>query len=301
MKAIQLLILVICVQFTHGWASQAVTQPHASSGDTQVAPVAFASRDGVASVGLDTDAGTGASPTGTRPSIDLSSARTPERAPKDEMDYEMPRTKADVLDPWEGFNRKVHSFNNVLDLLLLRPVAVGYNRITPTTVQSGVSRFFGNLRLPATAVNQALQGRPVQAGQSLGRFIVNSTAGIAGVFDPATRIGLRKQEGEDFGQTLAVWGWQESRYLVVPLLGPRTVRDTIAVTGDAVLSPIGQIDSSSVADKLQILQMIDGRAQMLSVDPQGRDSVDDYLLVRDTWVHRRQRQIEQNMYGNRLD
>ncbi|MCU4118965.1 MlaA family lipoprotein [Variovorax sp. N23] len=215
-----------------------------------------------------------------------------------EKDDEALYAKPPVRDPWEGFNRKVHGFNSMLDRFVLRPVAMGYDKITPAPVQSGVSSFFGNLRLPLTAVNQALQGRPSQAGQSLGRFVVNSTAGIAGVFDPATHIGMPKRDGEDFGQTLATWGWSDSRYLVVPLLGPRTVRDTVAIVGDQALSPIGQIDKSSIADKLQIMQMVDGRARMLPLDPVRKDAFDDYTFVRDAWAQRRNRQIEQDLSQN---
>ncbi|MGJ7487307.1 MlaA family lipoprotein [Variovorax sp. LT2P21] len=226
-------------------------------------------------------------------------ANAPKVIPQAEQEAEALYAKPPVRDPWEGFNRKMHGFNNVLDRFVLRPVAMGYNKITPDPVQSGVSRFFGNLRLPATAVNQALQGRPGLAGQSLGRFVVNSTAGIAGVFDPATHIGMPKRDGEDFGQTLATWGWSDSRYLVMPLLGPRTVRDTVAIVGDQALSPIGQIDKSSIADKLQIMQMVDGRAQMLPQDQVRKDAFDDYTFVRDAWAQRRNRQIEQDLSRNR--
>jgi phospholipid-binding lipoprotein MlaA len=211
-----------------------------------------------------------------------------------------PTSRPPVSDPWEDFNRKMHGFNNVLDQFVLRPVAKVYDKVVPDPVQSGVTHFFVNLRLPVTAVNQALQGRPTQAGQSLGRFAVNTTVGIAGVFDPATSLGVPKWDGEDFGQTLATWGWQDSRYLVVPLLGPLTVRDAVAIVGDMPLSPIGTIDSASVADKLQILQMVDGRAQMLPIDRFRQDALDDYLFVRDAWAQRRNRQIEQERTG-RLD
>jgi phospholipid-binding lipoprotein MlaA len=225
----------------------------------------------------------------------------PEAITQAEQDAETQHAAMPVRDPWEGFNRKMHGFNNVLDRFVFRPVAVGYDKITPDPVQSGVSRFFGNLRLPVTAVNQALQGRPSQAGQSLGRFVVNSTAGVAGVFDPAAHIGMPKRDGEDFGQTLATWGWRDSRYLVMPLLGPRTVRDTVSILGDSTLSPIGQIDSSGVADKLQILQMVDGRAQMLLMDQVRKDALDDYTFVRDAWAQRRNRQIEQDLRSTRVE
>lgn len=243
--------------------------------------------------------GTNISQTSTPTNVSAASANAPNRITQGEQYPEPLYAKSPVRDPWEGFNRKVHGFNNLLDRFVLRPVAMGYNKITPVPVQSGVSRFFGNLRLPATAVNQALQGRPGQAGQALGRFVVNSTAGVAGVFDPATHIGMPKRDGEDFGQTLATWGWSDSRYLVMPLLGPRTVRDTVAIVGDQALSPLGQVDKSSIADKLQIMQMVDGRAQMLPLDQVRKDALDDYTFVRDAWAQRRNRQIEQDLSHNR--
>ncbi|CAD1796341.1 lipoprotein [Xanthomonas arboricola pv. juglandis] len=206
-----------------------------------------------------------------------------------------------VRDPWEGFNRKMHGFNSVVDKFVFRPVAIGYDKITPDPVQAGVSRLFGNLRLPTTALNQLLQGRPGEAGQSLGRFVVNSTAGIGGVFDPARRIGLPKPDGEDLGQTLATWGWRNSRYLVMPIMGPRTVRDAFGGLGDQQLSVINQIDNPSVADKLQIMQLVDVRAQLLPMDKMRREATDDYAFVRDTWAQRRNHQIEQDLRGKRVD
>lgn len=202
---------------------------------------------------------------------------------------------AAVPDPWEGFNRRVHGFNNAADEFVLRPLAVGYQRVVPDPVQAGVSRFFANLRMPATAVNQALQGRPAHAAQSLGRFVVNTTVGIAGVFDPASPLGMPARDHEDFGQTLATWGWQESRYLVLPLLGPRTLRDTVAVVGDQPLSPLGQIQDSGAAAGVQALQAVDGRSRMLPLDKLRREAVDDYAFVRDAWAQRRQQQIQQDL------
>lgn len=211
-----------------------------------------------------------------------------------ELDDQMIDAQAHVRDPWEGFNRKIHSFNNIADKFVLRPLAVGYDEITPDPIKDGVSRFFANLRLPATAVNQALQGRLEQTAQSLGRLVVNTTVGIGGVFDPATHFGIPQDDDEDLGQTFATWGWDDSRYLVVPLLGPRTLRDAVAFVGDRALSPIGQIQDNGVAYGLQSIQLIDGRARMLPVDEVRRNALDDYLFVRDAWVQRRNHQIRQS-------
>lgn len=306
MKTIQTLVLAAIVLGTSACASNAVKQPAAaalgnipSTSGTLVASAAEAPAATVTAAPppaqLNTEAGAIAG-------LNVSpSATVPEAITQAEQDAESQHAALPVRDPWEGFNRKMHGFNNVLDRFVFRPVAVGYDKITPDPVQWGVSRFFGNLRLPVTAVNQALQGRPSQAGQSLGRFVVNSTAGVAGVFDPAAHIGMPKRDGEDFGQTLATWGWRDSRYLVMPLLGPRTVRDTVSIIGDSTLSPIGQIDSSGVADKLQILQMVDGRAQMLPMDQVRKDALDDYTFVRDAWAQRRNRQIEEGLRSTRVE
>jgi phospholipid-binding lipoprotein MlaA len=226
-------------------------------------------------------------------------AHPPETLAQMEQDAEDLYGTPPVRDPWEKFNRKMFGFNNVLDRFVLHPVAAGYDKVVPDPVQSGVSRFFTNLGLPASSVNQALQGRPADAGHSLARFLVNSTLGIAGVFDPATHFGIPRRHGEDFGQTLATWGWRDSRYLVMPLLGPRTVRDTLALAGDEPMSAISHIDNAGVADKLCIMQMVDGRARLLPMDGIRKDALDDYALVRDIWVQRRNRQFEQNLPDHR--
>ena len=210
-------------------------------------------------------------------------------------DVEPADPQAPVDDPWEGFNRHVHGFNNTADQLVFRPLAVGYDTVAPAPVKAGVSRFFANLGMPATAVNQALQGRPRHAAQSLGRFAVNFTVGIGGVFDPATHFGVPQHAPQDFGQTLATWGWSESRYLVLPLFGPRTLRDTVAIVGDQPLSPLGQVHSSVAAAGLQMMEVVDGRARMLPLDKFRRDAFDDYLLVRDAWAQRRKQQIQQEL------
>lgn len=199
-----------------------------------------------------------------------------------------------IADPWERYNRRMYGVNRAIDKVVIRPVAVAYDWITPNPVQTGVSQFFGNLREPVTAVNQALQWRPAPAARSLGRFVVNSTVGIGGLFDPATRLGMAREQ-EDFGQTLAVWGWRDSRYLVMPLLGPRTVRDAVGMFGDQPLSPLGRIDNAGVADKLTLLQMADGRARTLPVDGMLDVALDEYAVVRAAWMSKRNRQVENDL------
>lgn len=195
-----------------------------------------------------------------------------------------------TFDPWEKYNRRMHRFNNAVDRRVARPLARGYVRAVPRPVRLGVSNFFNNLSQPLTMVNSLLQGKPKQAGQSLGRFLLNSTFGIAGIFDPATRANL-PQKSEDFGQTLGVWGWKRSRYFELPLFGPRTVRDVFGMAGDAPLSPLRGVEADRVRVPLQGLQLVDVRAQLLSTDSLREGAEDDYTLVRDAWSQRRDYQI----------
>ncbi|MGH8026328.1 MAG: MlaA family lipoprotein [Pseudoxanthomonas sp.] len=199
---------------------------------------------------------------------------------------EMPKS----YDPWEKFNRKVHTFNNAVDRTIARPLAKGYVKVVPRPMRLGVSNFFSNLGEPITALNSLLQGKPKQAGQSLGRFLLNSTLGIGGIFDPASDAKLPRKN-EDFGQTLGVWGWRRSRYVELPLFGPRTIRDVFGLIGDAPLSPIRQVEDDKTRFFLQGLQLVDVRAQLLSIDSLREGAVDEYALFRDSWLQRRNYQI----------
>ncbi|MEL1263434.1 VacJ family lipoprotein [Pseudoxanthomonas putridarboris] len=194
-------------------------------------------------------------------------------------------------DPWEKYNRKVHTFNNAVDRTIARPLALAYTNVVPRPVRLGVSNFFDNLGQPLAMVNQLLQGNPKQAGQTLGRFLLNSTLGIGGIFDPASDARLPRRRG-DFGQTLGVWGWKRSRYVELPFFGPRTVRDVLGLAGDMPLSPVRQIDDDKTRIFLQGLNLVDTRAQLLSLDSLREGAVDDYSLVRDSWLQRRNYLIE---------
>ncbi len=223
-----------------------------------------------------------------------------ETARQTELDTDAIDAPKLVRDPWEGFNRKIHRFNNAADEYILRPIAVGYKKITPEPLQASVSRFFANLSMPATMVNQALQGRPGDAARSLGRFAVNTTIGVGGLFDPASHFGLPMRDDEDFGQTLATWGWRDSRYLVLPLLGPHTVRDALGIVGDWPLSPISQVQVSGATSGMRLLEIVDVRTRLLPMDQFRRDALDDYLFVRNAWAQRRNHQIKQD-HGSTRD
>ncbi|MCL7714820.1 MlaA family lipoprotein [Stenotrophomonas mori] len=205
---------------------------------------------------------------------------------------------APAYDPWETYNRRMHRFNLAVDRGVARPLATAYVRTVPRVARTGVSNFFSNLRSPLTLVNQLLQGRPDDAWDTLGRFLMNSTLGLGGLFDPAGKAMVPRRS-EDFGQTLGVWGWRDSRYVELPFFGPRTVRDVFGLAGDTPLSPLRRIEMDKLRLGLQGLQLVDTRVQLLSLDDIRDSAVDEYALTRDAWLQRRNYQIERDMRGDR--
>lgn len=199
-----------------------------------------------------------------------------------------------AYDPWEPFNRKVHGFNNVVDRAVARPLATAYTKVVPRFARTGVTNFFSNLRAPVTITNQLLQGRPGDAWDSLGRFVMNSTLGVGGLFDPASKAMVPRRS-EDFGQTLGAWGWRGSRYVELPFFGPRTVRDVFGLAGDIPLSPIRTIEEDKIRVGLQGLQLVDMRSQLMALDDIRDSAVDEYALTRDAWLQRRNYQIENDL------
>lgn len=142
-------------------------------------------------------------------------------------------------DPYESWNRGVYSFNEGVDAAILAPVSKGYRAITNKPIRSGVSNFLNNLGQPVVFLNSALQGKPNAAVDTFGRFIVNSTIGVAGIFDPATAFGIEEHD-EDFGQTLGHWGVESGPFLMLPFVGPSNVRDLVGSGVDAALDPLNQ-------------------------------------------------------------
>jgi len=193
-----------------------------------------------------------------------------------------------VNDPMEGMNRKIHTFNDKFDTYLLKPVAKGYVYVTPKFVQTGVNNFFDNLGYPLVAVNQALQGKGRLAVQDTVRFALNTTVGVAGLFDVAKNIGLEKHE-EDFGQTFAAWGIESSPYLVVPFWGPTTLRDGLGSITTAYTHPLSHVEyfdeRKGLRTGLLALSVIDKRARLL--DAEKLLSGDKYLFMRDAYLQRR--------------
>jgi len=198
-----------------------------------------------------------------------------------------------VDDPWEHSNRNVHAFNMAIDKAIVKPIAKGYDAIMPDAPQRGVRNFFRNLQWPVTFVNLILQGHIEDSLISTGRFLMNSTLGLAGFFDVATKAGIEDFD-EDFGQTLAVWGWKKSRYLVVPFLGPYTVRD---LGGGGVTSLVSYFDPVTYMIRQHnnyvplIVDLVSLRAALLPYDKDIQEANDPYAFIRDAYLQNREYKI----------
>jgi len=191
-------------------------------------------------------------------------------------------------DSFEGFNRGVYKFNDTADKVALRPAAKGYRKVTPQFVRTGVGNVLSNLEYPGTFINQFLQGKVLLGLKDAGRFLLNSTLGVAGIFDVATPLGLEKND-EDFGQTLAVWGVPSGPYLTLPLFGPSSVRDAPSRVVDWFTTPLQYTELPWEADWAQrIISPIHTRSELLPLDDTLRRTYDPYAFIRDAWVQQRE-------------
>ena len=200
-------------------------------------------------------------------------------------------------DPFEPINRGIYKFNDVADTYVLRPVAKGYQKITPDPVEQGISNAFDTWTYPVTIVNDFLQGKFKQGVSDTGRFVVNLTIGLLGLFDPATPLGLEYHQ-EDFGQTFAKWGIPSGPYIVVPLFGPRTIRSGIGTLADVQVNPVTLWRNTSMRDKTLILWAIETRAGLIGPDEIIDDAFDPYLFIRDAYLQNREFMIND---GKELD
>lgn len=196
-------------------------------------------------------------------------------------------------DPLEPFNRGVYQFNEAVDRAVLKPVAEGYVAAVPGPVRTGVGNFFGNLRDVWSALNALLQARAQPAAENAMRAAVNTVFGLGGVLDVASEMGIPRTT-LDFGHTLGRWGVPTGPYLVLPLLGPSTVRETVALPldrrGDAVAQGIDDVGTRNGA---QALRLVDTRATLLRAgDMLEQAALDKYSFTRDAYLARRQRQVE---------
>ena len=202
----------------------------------------------------------------------------------------IPAEQRVASDPWEGLNRPLHSVNTAFDNIALKPLAKGYRAITPGPIGRGISNFFRNLAVPRSAINNFLQAKPGRGFSEIGRFIVNSTVGIGGLIDIATPSGFGNYR-EDFGQTAAVWGIPDGPYVVIPFLGPSTLRGAFTLPIDIVAYPLYSYENSSVRDKLYILRIIELRKRLLAAEQLLEDSKDPYVTLRESYLQNREYEV----------
>lgn len=199
----------------------------------------------------------------------------------------MPEGEGVEYDPWERANRGVYRFNDAVDRAVMKPVARGYTAVVPAPVRQGVTNFSRNLLAPMSAVNNYLQGKPHEGTGELYRFAINSVFGVVGIFDIAAMGGVEANT-EDFGQTAAVWGVPAGPYVVLPFLGPQTLRDAVLLPLDAQLDPLYHYDNASVRDRLYVLRLINLRANLLPLDDLLEDSADPYVTLRESFLQNRE-------------
>lgn len=201
-----------------------------------------------------------------------------------------PNSKRDPRDPWERLNRTTFKVNMAIDHAVARPVARGYQKVVPSPVRTGVSNFMDNLFYPITMVNDLLQLKFKGFGQDTGRFLLNTTVGIGGLFDPATKVGLDKHE-EDLGQTFGYWGAKPGPYLMIPILGPSDVRDGVGKIGDGFLSPLSYVNNNYIRYGVYGLYIVDVRYRLLPQDRLLDESYDPYTFLKNAYLQRRQYQV----------
>lgn len=194
------------------------------------------------------------------------------------------------VDPWEHTNRPIFRFNRKLDNVTLEPVASGYVKVIPLPIRRGVGNFYRNLRGPRNIINNFLQGKGVDGLSETGRFVINSTIGLAGLVDIASRLGLESHR-EDFGQTLAVWGVPDGPYVMVPFAGPQTLRDVFAFPMDVLVDPLWYYEHDTPRYALYALRFIDFRAGFLDLDDLLEKAFDPYVRLREAYLQNRHYEI----------
>lgn len=197
-----------------------------------------------------------------------------------------PNAPRSPQDPFERWNRGVFKVNDALDRAIAKPVARAYVRVVPHPVRTGVDNFFSNLDTPTVILNDALQGKLKAAANDLGRFVLDSTVGLGGLLDPATKIGLDRND-EDFGQTLGVWGVHPGPFLELPLLGPSDLRDAPARVVDAYTTPTQYVQNNDVRYSLWGVHLVKMRADLLPLDRTLKNVFDRYAFIRDAYLQQR--------------
>lgn len=208
-------------------------------------------------------------------------------------------------DPLEGYNRAVYKFNDVTDKAIFKPAATVYTKVAPSPIRKGISNFFSNLGTIKTILNDLLQFKFAQAFQDSGRFIINSTFGIAGLIDVASMDGIPKHE-EDFGQTLGYWGVPSGPYLVMPFIGPSSPRDLLGFTVDTVTTdPATYIHNKGnirESNQYRMTYFLSLRSELLNAgDLIDQASLDPYAFMRDAYMQRREALVHDQQPGQSAD
>lgn len=191
-------------------------------------------------------------------------------------------------DPWAPLNKRIFAFNQHFDDWFMRPLAQGYDAVLPPPAKQGVRNFFSNLDDVTVMVNNVLQWKPAAAASDGGRILLNTTFGVAGLWDVATQVGLRKHN-EDFGQTLGTWGVDPGPYFIIPFIGPSTLRDTVGFGVDMGTSPIALAEEPVTRNRLHGLRIVDARVQALQLD----DLIygDAYIFMREAYLQQREYEV----------
>lgn len=190
------------------------------------------------------------------------------------------------IDPFQNLNRTTHQFNLKLDKYIARPAAVVYAALIPDSLEKGFANMFANLDEISNVANDLLQGKFTQAANDSARFVINTTFGIGGLFDVADPMGLPRSEGEDFAQTLAAWGVPSGPFLMLPLIGPSTLRDAPSKFVDSLTNPVSELSEVSDRNSLRALSLLSTRAELLDYDDVV--SGDKYIFIRDIYLQRRE-------------
>lgn len=197
-----------------------------------------------------------------------------------------PKEERAETDPWEPLNRQIHGFNTGFDKVTLKPLAKGYAFIFPKFLRTGIRNFSSNLRTPLNAINSFLQGKWEYGISETGRFVANSTFGVLGIFDVATKMGAEKHN-EDFGQTFATWGIPDGPFVMIPILGPRTLRDAVGIPLTFLVDPLFWYDNAPIRDKLYFIRVVDVREKLFAAESLLSGSQDRYLSTREAYLQNR--------------
>ena len=192
-------------------------------------------------------------------------------------------------DPWEGFNRVVFKFNDTLDTYALKPIAQGYQFITPQFLEDGIHNMYRNVGDVRNLANNVLQVKHHAAGVDTARLLMNTIVGVGGFFDVGTKMGLQRND-EDFGQTLGYWGLSSGPYLVLPLLGPSTVRDALGIYPDSYAEPYRYMHDVSARNTVAGMKIIDARANLLSAEK--LITGDKYIFIRNAYLQSREFKVK---------